>query len=320
MVVLLRTNDLPPAQRRDAWRHIVCDTLGPLDMRIHSDEPPRGEIAAGQLGAVRVANVRTATAHSVHRTPRLIRSDSPEFYRVVVPLAGTHHLAQDGRTAALTPGDFTIYDFTRPYELAYQSAVHLVVVSFPHALLPFPVDAVATLSAMPVSGRDGVGALVAPLLRRAVNDVDVYPPATAERLSGVLVDLLTTAIAERLDRPAKVRPETRQRAMATRVRAFIEAHLTDPDLSPGRVASAHHLSLRQLHRLFAGEEATVAAWIRHRRLEQCRTDLADPCLRSLPVGAIAARWGLTDRAQFSRLFRARYGLPPTEYRQSNSRP
>lgn len=32
------------------------------------------------------------------------------------------------------------------------------------------------------------------------------------------------------------------------------------------------------------------------------------------MSAIAARWGLVDAAHFSRLFRAAYGLPPTEYR------
>ena len=60
---------------------------------------------------------------------------------------------------------------------------------------------------------------------------------------------------------------------------------------------------------------TVARWIRQRRLERCRHDLADPELASQPVAAIAARWGYSSASDFSRAFRAAHGLPPAEYRR-----
>ena len=103
MVSLIRTEDVPPDQRQEAWRRTVCDTLGPLDMRSDPDAPLTGEIKAGQPGAVRVGKVRTETPHSVHRTPGLIRRDSPENYRVVLAMAGTHRLVQDGRVALVHP-------------------------------------------------------------------------------------------------------------------------------------------------------------------------------------------------------------------------
>jgi AraC-binding-like domain len=108
MVSLIRTEDVPPDMRHETWRRTVCDTLGPLDMRIDPDAPLTGEIEAGQLGAVRVGKVRTETPHSVHRTPGLIRRDSPENYRVVLAMAGTHRLAQDGRVALVHTGELAI--------------------------------------------------------------------------------------------------------------------------------------------------------------------------------------------------------------------
>jgi AraC-like DNA-binding protein len=59
----------------------------------------------------------------------------------------------------------------------------------------------------------------------------------------------------------------------------------------------------------------VAGWIRARRLERCRHDLADPGMAARPVAAIAARWGFTSAADFSRVFRAAHGVPPAEYRR-----
>jgi AraC-like DNA-binding protein len=315
MAVLIRTGDVPPAYRYDAWRSVVCDMLGPLDMRSDPDVPLSGEIEAGQLGPVNVGRVQTSTPHSVHRTPGLIRRGSSELYRVVLAMSGQPRLEQDGRAAMLRPGQFAIYDFARPYELAYDSGVQLAVFGFPRDLLALPPDSAGRLTAVPIAADHGAGALASPLLRRVVLDLETYQPASAARLCTVMMDLVATAVAERAGQAEALPIESRERTLLVRVHAFIEQHLGEADLSPGHVAAAHHVSVRYLHRLFQAQDATVAAWIRHRRLERCRRDLADPALGAVPVAAVAARWGLPDSAHFSRLFRRAYGLPPAEYRR-----
>jgi len=316
MAVLIRTSDIPAAYRYDAWRSVVCDTLGPLDFRSDPDVPLAGEIEAGQLGPVNVGRVQTSTPHSVHRTPGLIRRGSSELYRVVLAMSGSPRLEQDSRAAQLRPGEFAIYDFARPYELAYDSAVQLAVFGFPRDLLALPHDTVGRLTAVAIDADRGTGALASPLLRRVVLDLESYRPASAARLCTVVMDLVTTAIAERAGQAESLQIESRERTLLLRVHAFIEQHLGDADLSPGTVAAAHHVSVRYLHRLFEAQDATVAAWIRGRRLERCRRDLADPALGAVPVSTVAARWGLPDSAHFSRLFRRVYGLPPAEYRRN----
>ncbi|MFI7613271.1 helix-turn-helix domain-containing protein [Nonomuraea terrae] len=318
MGVLIRTTDLPARQRLDAWRGIVCDTLGPLDLRIDPDAPLRGEIELAELGAVGVGRVRTSTPHSVYRTAGLIRSDGPELYRVVLAMSGSPCLSQDGRQARLSRGEFAIYDFNRPYELAYDAAVQLAVFSFPRDLLALPYGSVAGLTAVPITADSGAAALAVPLLRRVAMDHATYRPESAARLSTVVTDLVSTAVAERAEQANALPPDSRQRALQLRVHAFIEQRLGDAELDPATVAAAHHVSVRLLHRLFESEHTTVAAWIRRRRLERCRADLADPAFAHLPVSAVGARWGLPDAAHFSRLFRSAYGMPPAEYRRANA--
>jgi AraC-like DNA-binding protein len=315
MTVLIRTRDIPPAQRYDAWRSVVCDTLGPLDLHSDPDVPLAGEIEAGQLGPVNVGRVLTSTPHSVHRTPGLIRRGSPELYRVVLAMSGDLRLAQDGRMAKLRPGQFAIYDFNRPYELVYDSAVQLAVFGFPRDLLALPADSVAGLAAVPIAADRGTAALAGPLLRRVALDLESYRPASAARLCTVATDLVTAAVAEHVEQAALIPIESRERMLLLRIRAFVEQHLGETDLTPGLIAAAHHVSRRYLYRLFEAQDTTVAGWIRKRRLERCRQDLANPALLALPVSAVAARWGLPDPAHFSRLFRGAYGVPPAEYRR-----
>src|SRR3984893_15499881 len=158
MAILIRTCDVPPAELRDAWRAVVCDTLGPLDFRSDPDIPLRGEIAAGQLGPVNVGRVETLTPQRVYRRAGLIRRDSPELYGVALTMSGQACLLQDGRTAELRPGECTLYDFTRPYELAYDSGVQLAVFSFPREMLALPADLVAKLTPGPVRTDAGAAA------------------------------------------------------------------------------------------------------------------------------------------------------------------
>jgi AraC-like DNA-binding protein len=146
-------------------------------------------------------------------------------------------------------------------------------------------------------------------------DLETYPPASASRLCTVMMDLVTAAVAERAGQIEAQPIESRERTLLLRIHAFIEEHLGEPDLSPPAVAAAHHISVRYLYRLFEAQDTSVAAWIRQRRLERCRRDLADPALVTVPVGSVAARWGVPDAAHFSRLFRQAYGLPPAEYRR-----
>jgi AraC-like DNA-binding protein len=111
----------------------------------------------------------------------------------------------------------------------------------------------------------------------------------------------------RLDHCAQLRP---------RIEYFIDSHLPDASLSPALIAAATGISVRHLHRIFAARGCTVTEWIRERRLERCRTDLADPALRDRYITDIAFFWGFSDSAHFSHCFRQAFGVSPREFRSA----
>jgi AraC-like DNA-binding protein len=315
---LIRVEDGPPRTRLDYFRHVVADTIVPFDLRIDADRDFRAQILTGRVGTVHVTRVIGPPVRAV-RTPKLIRVSDSELFKIAVQVRGHTVFAQGDREAALAPGDFTLEDLSRPCQLADSGDQHgVLAVIFPRTLLPLRHDELERLTSVPISGRDGLGAPISLLARHMARHLEGYGPTEGGRLAAALMDLLIVALAERLDRVPTLAPATRRRALLTRVQGFIDQRLGDPDLSPSVIAATHHISVRYLHRLFETEQATVAAWIRERRLERCRRDLLDPALRGWSVTTIGARWGLTHPTHFSRVFRAAYGVPPAEYRLTRS--
>jgi AraC-like DNA-binding protein len=72
---------------------------------------------------------------------------------------------------------------------------------------------------------------------------------------------------------------------------------------------------RYLHHLFSEEAETVARFILRRRLEECSRALTIPSQRTRTVTSIAFDFGFNSPTHFGRVFRARYGITPRDYRQ-----
>ncbi|MFG1779550.1 helix-turn-helix domain-containing protein [Micromonospora sp. NPDC049048] len=316
---VVSTADVSPGDRFAFWREVSAKLWVPYDLARERQAETGFEARVGisEFGPVQ-ATLMTTTAHSVRRTPRLIRQADPEVFKVSCMVSGNGRLTQDGRCAEFGAGDLVLYDTSRPYvaELRPDDATsRMLLLRFPRALLPFPPRDLRELSAVCIPGARGVGALSSRFLLQLADQLDALTPAETARLATLTLDVLITALADALDARTVVPADTCRRALTARIHAFIRDHLGDPDLTPSAIAAAHHISVRYLHKLFQQEEHTVAGWIRERRLERCRCDLAEPRLAARTVNAIAARWGFASAAHFSHAFRARYGQSPTEFRQ-----
>ena len=305
-----RASAEPEASRREYWQHVVSTTM-PVDMQIRGDIGDGDRLVVGDLGAIRVGALEASYAGGASRRAKHIRHADPDVCKIDVVARGHGVVEQDGREAVLRSGDLTFVDLSRPGDWR-MSPARLVAIVFPRTLLPLRRDEVDRLTAVTIPGARGTGAVVSSLAGDLVRHMADAEPGEAVRLGTAVLDLFTAALAGRLDRP--VPQPAGRRAMLIRVQAYIDGHLGDPALSPRGIADAHFISVRYLHRLFEAEEATVAGWVRARRLERCRRDLLDPSLRDRPVSAIAARWGMPNASHFSRAFRDAYGVRPIELR------
>jgi AraC-like DNA-binding protein len=150
-------------------------------------------------------------------------------------------------------------------------------------------------------------------------------PAAGEEPGGAFTDIALDLAAGALRAVAGHHDGLPPRGAARlrELQAYALAHLGDPGLSPRSVARASYISVRQLHRLFARDGLSFAAWAREQRLRRCRDDLADPRLNHLAISGIAERWGYRSQAHFTRAFPPASASPPASsagYRANGSIP
>jgi AraC-like DNA-binding protein len=312
---VVSTDAVPAGERFAYWREVCSKLYVPYD--IHCDPRTesgfRARVAFSAFGPVRSA-LATVVPHGLYRTTRRIRQAAPEVFELTCTVRGGGTATQDGRSADLGVGDLVLLDPSRPYRIepAGPSPVsRVMLLHFPRSLLPLPSKDLRELTAVRIAGDRGVGALSSEFLLTLARRMPELSASDAARLSTLTVEVLTTALAQALDSSAP----PRTRALVARILAFVRDNLGDPRLTPDAIAAAHHISLRYLHKLFHQEGHTVAGYIRERRLEHCRRDLADPRLAGRPIQAIAARWGFTGAAHFSQSFRNAYGVSPRQFRR-----
>jgi AraC-like DNA-binding protein len=315
VIDVFRAADVPAPDRIDYWYEIVANKCGTHELGMPEGVDPTEELRLGTAGALRVDELLAARTYRLDRTARHIRrGPNRDRCKLHVVVRGRAAVRQNGREALLAPGDFVLVDDEKPVSKVMTGA-RFVTVAFPRMLLPLGPDDVRKLSGLRFDGNDGVGGLASSLVCQLVDRLDAWDETEGAQVGATVLDLLTVALATRLDGDPTLPTDRRERALLARVHGFVEEHLGDPSLSPATVAAANHVSVRSLHRLFETRTSTVAAWIRRRRLERCRRDLADPTMRTVPVSTIAARWGLTNATHFGRQFHAAYGVLPTEYRR-----
>lgn len=311
---VFRSEDLPASDRFGAWCERMNRTHAP--MRLASECAADFHAYQRLIGLGAVSMWPASFEQLVFlRTPELIRRSDPEVYHLSLLRSGKGGGTWGRQEITYGAGDFHLNDSSRPYEIwTGQGVVSSVGVEIPKALLPLPPSCVDHAVGRHLSANGGPGMLLAQFLTQLSADTGAYRPSDGPRLATVLVDLVAAMLAHAVDSEAGLPPETRTRALTLRVRSFIHEHLHDPELTPSHIAAALNISRRHLHRLFRDETDTVASYIRRHRLAGAHRDLADPTLAHTPIHVIATRWGYPHAPEFTRAFRAAYGMAPREHR------
>lgn len=242
-----------------------------------------------------------STAIHVERSERRCRADSGAEIYVGLVLNGRSEVSFGDRRVRLVPGDVYVTDFSRPVRAHWLKHRELGVM-FTRGAGPQDVGRLAPAGAV---------RLLSSHLRALADEATVLSQDERSAAVDIAIQFARLALAGGSPRDRQGDPST----LLAAARQLISWHCTDPELSAAFLAMSLGCSRASLYRAFEGEPESVAGAIWAARLQHARRLLlAD---RTATIGSIAFRSGFLDQANFNRMFRREFRMPPGEFRQAS---
>ncbi|GHC20178.1 AraC family transcriptional regulator [Gemmobacter nanjingensis] len=300
-----------PAQRAVHWNRVIAETYFPLHLTYRDARSFTGTLERREMGQVSLSRLCTEPLQ-YERLPDHISHTREEEYLVTIPRRSPVEFHQLGRQVRCDPGGFILERGDEPYRFSYGAANELTVLKISKRMLAEKLRDPDRFCARIIDAGSGLPALFSAMM----GQLQVLPETEA-RAAAILgrqtVEVLALALEGNTeDGEAGVRTAVRAGHLR-RAEHVIRQNLSNTALSPEYVADACGISKRYLHELFSDTNKTVSQFIREERLIAARDVIG--ASRHLPMAEIAYRFGFSDQAQFSRLFKALFGLTPTDWRR-----
>ena len=234
-------------------------------------------------------------------------------------LRGSSILDLGGPPIAMAPGDI-LYGKRggAPSSLEISTEFRMMLVNIPGEILTRKMLLPLPNRSIHLSGQSGIGRIFSGLLAAVAESVEDLDEALTGPVEAALPQFLLGSLFGEHGERALGGANAIRAGVLQRVWQTIERSLDDPELSLHQVAALQGLSVRYVQKLFEESGQSFSSYVRRRRLDQCRSDLANPLLRDVSITSTCFRWGFNDAATFSRAFREEFGLSPREYRRTST--
>jgi len=233
----------------------------------------------------------------------------------LVPLDQDIEIETNAETIWIPPGTLAVLPLDREWRIPLVKSARLAALSIPESLLLGRRAATLAIPAPRRCAPNGLAAVLIKAVETAVDEMDRLSEPEWRALEQSFAELVLTLIVEE---ESSEPGSPNSAALFNRVTQTIERRLHDPNLSAARIAGLEGISERYLQKLFEQSGETFSHYLRERRLQRTRSALAAPGDLRTPVADLAYACGFGDAANFNRLFKDRFGLPPGAFRSRHA--
>ncbi len=308
-MTFLGTSEISISDRPRFW----ADSLSGLCGKLHADpygaKTIDGEIRCGILGRLKLCQI-AATRHRVSLPSGLAGGGRHPVVKVVLQTEGISVFEQGGLQLTIEPGECFAYDVSRPHRIYNPTSTKHLVVIVPKELALQHGFRHSDIADQRYTARHGVGRLVYELVSSTFKEMTAIEPECEEELAESILNLLFLPLPHGQREPGNPSPGDELRRQ---IKTYISKNLQDPELCIERIAAALNCTKRYLHMAFANEGTTIAKYIWMVRLEQCRHQLETASRNDTTITDVAFTWGFNSSSHFSRVFKEKFGVPPSHY-------
>ncbi|MDR7328328.1 helix-turn-helix domain-containing protein [Corynebacterium guangdongense] len=300
-------------QPLDVWGENVGNNVLSFQFATPSTQEFRGNFESANFLSASVFAM-SAGDHAAERTLEHVRNDPDEYLIVTFQIAGVLTLTQDDRRITVPPGQFGLYLSSRPVLLECYGNYESRSVRIPLDRFTAGLIEAEDFGARAFDASSGMAPPVLGFLTGLFATDSSLATSTRAHVANHLVSMVEAMLAD-AHLPDREITRSASGKLLEECVSHIEEHLSDSRLNPQMVADAAHISTRYLQQIFRQSGMTCANYIRFRRIDRVRSDLANPEFALDPIEKLLQRWGVQNPSHFGQVFRRIEGCTPTEFRK-----
>lgn len=308
------TASVPSDTRARYWNEIYSTNLAQVRFNPADHSHFAAELRMGSVGALGLARVHSEPT-DIERTRFHIARSRNRVFSFVVQVRGEGLFSHYGHETRLGAGDLTLCDNAVPHRLRFSAPADFILLRASPEILQSYFPCPERICGRRLPQGEGLTDTAVVMAQSLWDQVERgLPRRLGVPLVRNVMELLATSFTGVLG-PCHpdTSPQTLKRLEITR---FIDAHLREPGLTPHTLARAFSMTSRELQRLFEGGEGAGERILR-RRIEEAARLIANPLWRGRTLSSIAFSCGFSSAAHFSRVFHARHGMSPRQYREAH---
>ncbi|MDQ7978294.1 acetamidase/formamidase family protein [Paraburkholderia sp. SARCC-3016] len=240
--------------------------------------------------------------------------DGADTLAIVLHLDGGATLVANGVRAQVAIGDIVYASSREEAHLSFTSDFRAFAIRVPRSAINARLLTPFSLHAGRLPGEAGIGHVFSGFLCSIAESMETLSLDDLRPLELALAEFLIASLAGHHKNSGFSGLTPSQASLFSRVCRTIESSLANPDLGLASIAKEERVSPRYLQKLFETVGQNFSTYLRSRRLERCRADLANPLYEKVSIADVCFRWGFNDSAYFSRAFREQYGASPRTFR------
>jgi AraC-like DNA-binding protein len=317
MQQLLRfsTEALPERDRLAIWREVISRYIVRVQVDRFGTDPYSQTATLRSLPGLSLVS-SSCNGFRITRTTQLI-GDGNDDLDLVVNIAGTAQYSQLGREAEVASLEGVLLSNADEGSVLYPGASRHLTISIPRQTIASMVKYPEAMVGRLLPRAEVLRLLVSYI--QSTDGLSLETPGLGQAFATHVQDLMVLAIGATSDGEEVARGRGLRAARLAAIKLDIGRSLGRNDLSIRALALRHGITPRYIQKLFESDGATFTEYVIERRLIEARRMLTDPRFAGHSIGDIALKAGFGDLPYFTRSFRRRFGMTPSDAREQARR-
>lgn len=298
----------------DFWREGVCHNFCRVDTEPSAGSQIFCKIEIAQVGSLALARTSGKSGRFV-RTRDLL-SDSCDDFVLFAATSGDVLVVRERRAVELQQSQMWLTDLTVEGAVAFNDDHQFATIRIPRReLLAICPDAESRL-AEPLVASPGIRDVIARYFALAAESATSLDPIGQQMTARHMVDLVALLLRTGRDEMQLATQRGYSEARLRLIQTEVLDRLYDSNLTIASIARSIGLNPKQVQRLFERSGMTFTEFVLEQRLLSARRLLSSPNGRYSKIGTVAYGVGFGDLSYFNRTFRGRFGVTPSEWRDT----